>query len=486
MKPRVLLVDDSGVIPPAFVMELREQFQVELTSMSRVENAQPCDVAILLDGVAECEQCHELRRLEGTPDVVLLSSRPNLRDAVKAIRNGASDLVSLSEGCGALLNAVENLVNARRLRSELATLESQLPVATSLAGTATLPATLTTTLPAEKLPGGAFTAAEFAPELVGASAEMSELRRRLARIAESEASVLITGETGTGKELAARALHAAGPRRNGRFVAVGCSAISHDLMEAEFFGHAKGAFTHADRERNGLFIQANGGTLFLDEMSDLPLDLQAKLLRVVQERRVRPLGQLHEVPFDARLIVATRRDLASEVAAGRFREDLYFRLKVIEVRMPPLRSSRSDLLLLAQHFIRRASRPERPLLGMTPAAALAILQHQWPGNVRELEHCIIAAAAVARYDRVREQDLPTHLRRRDSADTVAAQIQPLKNIEENHILQVLHAVDGNKALASKILGLDRKTLYRKLNSYATQTQHHELPSARLPMESAPG
>jgi DNA-binding NtrC family response regulator len=365
--------------------------------------------------------------------------------------------VTVSEGLDALRSAIRAVLDERRLSRQLVALETPRQVD------------------------------DFAPELVGESPNFQEVRARLKRASQSEATVMITGETGTGKEMAARAIHRSGARCGGPFVPVGCSAISATLVESEFFGHTKGAFTHAASDHTGLLVRADGGTLFLDEMSDLRLDLQAKLLRTLQERKVRPLGSRHEVPFNARIIVASRRDLGHEVSQGRFREDLYFRLKVIEARLPPLRDRQSDILLLAQHFIRSASRPERPILGMTATAARVLLTHEWLGNVRELEHAMIASVAVARYDRVSEEDLPEYTRRTSQQGEEETPPLPLREVEEQHIRHVLDAVGGNRSLASRILGLDRKTLARRLNALSRPVPVH-IPAStpRAQLDSTPG
>ena len=238
---------------------------------------------------------------------------------------------------------------------------------------------------------------------------MRQLKKRLDRVINSDVTVLVTGESGTGKEVVARALHSRGPRRHRPFVAVNCSCIPPQLLESEFFGHAKGAFTDATRDHIGLLVQASSGTLFLDEIGDMPIDLQPKLLRALQERTVRPLGHSREVPFDVRVIAATSKGLEREVMARRFREDLYFRLNVLQVRVPPLRERGLDVLLFAQHCIHRAASSSRPIVGLTPGAARALLAHSWPGNVRELEHCVVSAIAHATTDYIRATDLPPEL-----------------------------------------------------------------------------
>src|SRR5690606_2490159 len=304
------------------------------------------------------------------------------------------------------------------------------------------------------------------------SPAMRKVNDLIGRVAESDANVLITGESGTGKELVARALHMRSPRSGGPFVAVNCAAVPETLLESELFGHAKGAFTDARQARTGLFVQASGGTLFLDEVGEMPLGMQPKILRSLQERRVRPVGGNTEVPFDARLITATNRDLETEVAERRFREDLYYRINVVRIEVPPLRARGNDILLLAQHFIERAAqRSGKSVVGLVSAAAEKLLSYDWPGNVRELENCIERAVALTRFDQVTVEDLPEKVRNYQSSHIVVAsddpnELLPMQEVERRYIQRVLKSVGGNKTQAAKVLGFDRRTLYRKLDRYA--------------------
>jgi two-component system response regulator HydG len=307
-------------------------------------------------------------------------------------------------------------------------------------------------------------------DLVGTSAPMRKVYDLLARIAESDASVLISGESGTGKELAARALHRQGPRSAGPFVAVSCSAIPEGLLESELFGHVRGAFTDARFTRAGLFVQASGGTLFLDEIGDLPLGLQPKLLRALQERTVRPVGAESEVPFDVRLIAATNRDLRRAVEKHEFREDLFFRLAVIQIELPPLRARGNDVLSLAHHFVTRfAEQAGKRVRCCSQAAAERLLAYPWPGNVRELQNAMERAVALTRRDEVAVEDLPDIIRGFRGRARVhgegSGELMPLAEIERRHILRVLDAVGNDRTRAARVLGVDRKTLYRKLARY---------------------
>jgi two-component system response regulator HydG len=440
---RLLLVDEHARVSDRVEVALRRVFDVRRVTALEHARSERFDVVVMAPENSDATRvCREIRASGIARDVVLLGSRASLRDAISAIQAGASDFVPDGSDPDVVVARVAFVVERRQFVSDL-----------------------------ERLRDGAPVSSPF-PEILGESAPITRLRDRLARVVSSDATVLITGESGTGKEIIARALHAHGPRRRGAFVAVSCSAIPRHLMESEFFGHVKGAFTDAAANRTGLLFQASGGTVFFDEISDMPLELQAKLLRALQQRAVRPLGQRDEVPFDARVISASRRDLAAEVAAGNFREDLYFRLNVISARVPPLRERGRDVLLLAQHFVQTSPANTRNVRGLTPAAARALMAHDWPGNVRELEHCITAGLTSTRYDHLRAVDLP--LASNKKVETVqAVDLVPLSEVEQTHILQVLESVAGNKALAARLLGLDRKTLYRKLKSY-------ERPSRRPP------
>ena len=326
---------------------------------------------------------------------------------------------------------------------------------------------------AARLPA-APTAASTPWPIIGSSAAMARVNDFVARVGPSDASVLIAGETGTGKELVARAVHAASPRAAGPFVALNCAAIPPQLLESELFGHARGAFTDARTARQGLFVEASGGTLFLDEIGEMALEVQVKLLRALQERRVRPVGASTEVPFDARIVTATHRDLDAEVRARRFRQDLFYRIHVVRIDVPPLRQRGGDVLELAAFFLQRAaSRRPGPRAELSPQVAERLLSYDWPGNVRELENCVERAVALARLDQLTVDDLPEKIRRHrpdrlSVAADDAAEIVTLDELERRYITRVIGLLGGNKARAAQLLGLDRRTLYRKLSKYESR------------------
>jgi DNA-binding NtrC family response regulator len=290
-------------------------------------------------------------------------------------------------------------------------------------------------------------------------------------VADSQASVLVTGESGTGKEVVARLLHQKGPRADHPFIALNCAAMPEHLIESELFGHVKGAFTDARTDKPGLLVQAHQGTLFLDEIGDMPLSLQPKLLRVLEERKVRPVGGGKELPFDVRLVSATHRDLEDAIVQGQFREDLYFRLNVIQIAMPPLRARGNDVLLLAQSFVNAfAEQTGKAVTGLSPEAAERLSSYAWPGNVRELRNAIERAVALTQHENLTVDDLPERIRAYKVSHVLVASQDPeelvnLAEVEKRYIARVLGAVGGNKSTAARILGIDRTTLYKKLAQY---------------------
>ena len=309
--------------------------------------------------------------------------------------------------------------------------------------------------------------------IIGSSGQMHEIMRLVDRVKDMRMPVLITGESGTGKELVTRAIHERSSHANKPFVVVDCGALAPTLIESELFGHEKGAFTGANGQKIGLFQAANGGTIFLDEIGELPLEMQTKLLRVLQQKEVRPLGSNRSLKVDVRVIAATNRDLEVEYRAGRFRKDLFFRLNVVSLHLPPLRDRRSDIAVLAQHFLRRSSQRN---LQISPAAMDALLRYDWPGNIRELENCIERAVALAEHEVIDLPDLPMGVQQRagsespdvpqqeQAAQTDGGQTE-LEKAEKATILRLLNETNSDKVLLAKLLGVSRATLYRKLKRY---------------------
>ena len=390
------------------------------------------------NGVELCE-----RIVANRPDVpvVVITAFGSLETAVGALRAGAYDFVTKPIEMDMLAFAVKRATKHRSLQQEVKRLSEIAQKSTRCEG------------------------------LIGESAPMQQLFDRIRRIADSEISVLVCGESGTGKELVARALHTQSRRHECPFVAINCAAIPESLLESELFGHRRGAFTDAKAERKGLFLQANGGTLFLDEISAFPLSLQPKLLRALEERRVRPVGADREVPFDVRVISATNRDLEAAIEEERFREDLFFRINVVQIELPPLRSRGTDILLLGQHFLTWfAVRSGKHVTSMSHAVADKLLGYAWPGNVRELRNTIEHAVALTSYEEITVEDLPEKIQAYHNSQVLVggddpAEFIPMEEVERRYILHVMRGVQGNKTLAARLLGFDRKTLYRKLSLY---------------------
>lgn len=449
MTGRILIVDDDRSLCEVMETDLRLRgFRVSwYTSPREALQAlqdESYDVVLTdlkmpgMNGIDLCD-----RIVSNRPDVpvIVMTAFGSLDSAVRAIRAGAYDFVTKPVEMDLLALTLERALKHRALQDKVRLLSE------AVART------------------GKF------DEMIGESAPMRNLFARLSRIADSEATVLITGESGTGKELAARVLHDRSRRREGPFVAVNCAALPEMLLESELFGHTRGAFTDARSARKGLFLQAGGGTLLLDEIGDFPVGLQAKLLRALEERTLRPVGGDREVSFDVRVIATTHRDLESAVEEGRFREDLFFRINVIPVELPPLRERGTDVLLLAQHFINVFSaRAGRSVAGLSEAAAAKMLEYAWPGNVRELRNAVERAVALTRYERLAVEDLPEKIRNYRSTNLVIDGTDPagmvtLEELERRYILHVLKSVGENRTVAARVLGLDRKTLYRKLRRF---------------------
>jgi two-component system, NtrC family, response regulator AtoC len=396
---------------------------------------------IQMEGISGLELCARIR--ENHPDVltILITGHSSVDVAVGAIRAGAYDFVLKPISIDAVAVAVARALEHRNLRLEVRRLRKR-----------------------DQRDG--------IESIVGSSGAVRELKQLIDRVAEHDATVLITGESGTGKELVARAIHERSSRKDQPFVAINCAAMPASLLESELFGHVKGAFTDAKRSRPGLFLQAGSGTLFLDEIGEMPLEMQAKLLRVLQERMVRPVGGDTEVAFDARLVTATNRDLEVEIEERRFREDLFYRINVVHVAVPPLRARQGDVLELAQAFLRRiADRTAKPVDGLTPEAAQRLVDYDWPGNVRELENCMERAVALTRTSEVAVDSLPDKIRNHRSSRLVIEGDDPselitLDEMEKRYVRRVLAACGGNKTQAAKVLGIDRRSLYRRLEGEA--------------------
>jgi DNA-binding NtrC family response regulator len=313
--------------------------------------------------------------------------------------------------------------------------------------------------------------AQSLAEFMGSSEEMQKVYRLIVKVAAQRHPVLILGESGTGKELVARAIHAQGPWHDQPFVPVDCGALTPTLIESELFGHVRGAFTGATQARQGLLAAAGEGTVFLDEIAELPVELQAKLLRALQEREIKPLGSNERIHLEARIIAATNQDLDAAIQRGSLRKDLYFRLNVVSIKLPPLRERKSDIAALVRHFIARHAGKESRVAGVSDEVMARFMSYDWPGNVRELENCIQRALALGSGPEVQMKDLPSNLLYHvGSAPSRRQELTTLQELEQRAIRQALEATGGDRVRAAKLLGIGKTTIYRKLREYGLENE----------------
>ncbi len=448
-KGRILVVDDEESMCQLLEADLSLRgFEVswrtrvdDVLNLLQEEDFDAVLTDLRMPGMRGDELCQRILTNRSDLPVIVMTAFGSMETAIAAIRAGAYDFVTKPIEMDALAIVLQRGVEHRQLQEKVKILRQAVQDANRF------------------------------DEMIGASPSMRNLYGQLTRIAESDTSVLVCGESGTGKELVARSIHRHSTRCDGPLVAVNCAALPDTLLESELFGHTKGAFTGAQSSRKGLLVQAEKGTLLLDEIGEMPLAMQPKLLRALEENRVRPVGSDHEIPIDVRLLTATNRDLLSAVEEKRFREDLYYRINVIQIELPPLRARGTDVLLLANHFVNMlAAGSGREITGITEQAAERLLTYSWPGNVRELRNVIERAVALTRFDKIAVDDLPEKIRNYKSTQVFVggsdpSELVPLEEIQRRYILHVIQSVNGNRTLAARVLGLDRKTLYRKLCHY---------------------
>ena len=445
IRPTILVVDDDHGLRESFRLILEDEFEVldVPDGQQALDIVRSCQVdLVLLDirlpGMDGLEVLERIKGMDEQLDVILITAVKTVRTAVSAMKLGALDYLTKPFDEDEVLALIRRALEKRALEREVAFLRSELA------------------------------RREDTYEMVGQSPEMRKLDALVGQVARTTATVLITGESGTGKELLARAIHRQGPRRERPFVAVNPAAIADTLMESELFGHERGAFTGAYQRKLGRFELAQGGTLFLDEIGSLKPEMQAKLLRVLQEREMERVGGTHTVKLDVRIIAATNADLRQAVAAQTFREDLFYRLNVVRVSMPPLRARRDDIGLLADHFIRRYRQQfGKPVSGLAPEALAALSEYSWPGNVRELQNVIERCVALADGPLIRLSDLPLEFMIPDArASANAAGALDLEeahdHFEQQIVRRVLDRVDWNQSEAARLLGMHRNTLKVKM------------------------
>jgi two-component system response regulator AtoC len=447
---RVLVVDDEENIRLVLRTLLRKHgYEVEVadngeTALALVESFGP-DVILTdvrMPKLGGLDLLATLRAKQSPATVIVMSAYGNVDLALEAMKAGAYDYVGKPFKPDEIVLALRKAEERESLRRENRSLREQIR------------------------------AEQRFESILAKSQEMQDVFRTISKIADYKTTVLVTGESGVGKELVARALHARSSRKNMPFVAINCGAIPENLLESELFGHRKGAFTDANADRRGLFEEATGGTLLLDEIGELPLSLQVKLLRVLQEETIRRLGDTKDAKVDVRIVAATHRDLAAEVKAGRFREDLYYRINVLPVHIPPLRGRKDDIPLLVDHFVtRNNARLGTHIRGVSPEARKLLIEYPWPGNVRELENTIERAMVLAEGEVLDANDLPERLR--ESLDPVQAQLatgelsikKTSAAIEEILIRRALQKTKGNRTRAAEVLEISHRALLYKIKDY---------------------
>jgi DNA-binding NtrC family response regulator len=458
IRPAILVVDDDPGLRESFRLILEDEYEV----LDVPDGAQALDIVrscqvdlVLLDirlpGMDGLEVLERIKALDEQLDVILVTAVKTVRTAVSAMKLGALDYLTKPFDEEEVLAVIRRALEKRALEREVVFLRSELAQREDLY------------------------------EMIGQSSEMRRLHGLVAQVARTTATVLITGESGTGKELLARAIHRQGPRRDRPFVAVNPAAIAESLMETELFGHERGAFTGAYQRKLGRFELAQGGTLFLDEIGTLRPEMQAKLLRVLQEREIERVGGTHTVKLDLRIIAATNTDLKQAVAAQTFRDDLYYRLNVVQIAMPPLRDRRDDIGTLADHFVRRYRQQfGKQVVGVAPDALEALADYSWPGNVRELQNVIERCVALADGSLIRLSDLPLEFMipdarsRADAAGSLDLE-EAHDQFERQIVRRVLDRVEWNQSEAARLLGLHRNTLKVKMARWSLK---RSAPDAR--------
>lgn len=446
-KPTILVVEDEELMR-AILRELLEKENYRVLTANSAELALEIftteEISVTLtdikmSGMDGIELLSKIKAVDENALVVIMTAYSSVDSAIAALRQGAYDYITKPFVNEDLLQTIKNAIRTKELFSENRALRRELDKRYSFS------------------------------EIIGTSQALQKVFRLIEKVADTNANILIQGESGTGKELIARAIHHNSSREKKSFVAINCGALPESLLESELFGHTKGSFTGATADKKGLFRSADGGTLFLDEIGEIPQTLQVKLLRALQEHEVTPIGSSIPIKFDARIIAATNRDLEKEVREGNFREDLFYRLNVIEIFLPPLRERREDIPLLTKHFVAKLSREQNvPEKIITKETLTALINYSWQGNIRELNNAI-ERAFILSGEEIEVENLP--LRVREASDSAfemrdSEGLRPtLEEMERRYILEILESVDDDKTEAANILGIDLSTLYRKLKKY---------------------
>jgi len=448
----ILIVDDERSIRDA-CREVAQSLGFNAFSADSAEHAyhvlesQGIDAVLLdlrLPGAGGLEALNQIKSRRPDAVIVVVTGYGTVQSAVQAMKNGAYDYVTKPFSLEELRLLLDRLASHLKLKTENRVLREKIKSKQGFGN------------------------------IIGRSPEMEKLYRIVAKAANSTHPVLILGESGTGKELIARSIHFSGPFRGKPFIPVDCGSLVPTLIESELFGHVKGAFTGAQHAKDGLLTIADGGTVFLDEVGELPIDLQAKLLRAIQDKEIRPVGSTKHIPIHVRILAATNRDLEEAVAQGAFRRDLYFRLNVLSLRIPSLRERRQDIPILASHFLERLSRGAEQERTLSDDALKAMLAYDWPGNVRELENCLERACAFTTGPMIHVGDLPREISQLQGSAASErgngiAKIVPMSELERQTILNAIAQLNGDKLQAARLLGIGKTTLYRKLKEYSARS-----------------
>jgi len=445
MKGSILIADDEAGIRESLTIVLEDE-GYNCTAVSDGDAAKSAidegsfDIIISdlkmpkTDGIGVLE--YALKKSSDTLTIII-TAHATVETAIKALRKGAADYILKPLDFDEVLIRIENLLEHKSLVQENKYLREQIDKEYNF------------------------------NHIIGESTAMKQVYKMVERVSQATSNVLVTGQSGTGKELVARAIHSNSDRAKKPFLAINCGAIPENLVESELFGHKKGAFTGATEDKEGVFVAANGGTVFLDEVAEIPLNLQVNLLRVLQEREVKPVGSNQTLSFDTRIIAATNKDLKEEVESNNFRDDLYYRLNVVEISLPPLEQRREDIPLLAHHFLKKYNKElKRNLKGIASEAMGAMMAYEWKGQVRELENVIERAVLLSDGDYLSLDDLPNSLQKPSEDGEFQMDNDKLDEamqvFEKHHIQSVLKRTDGNKSEAARLLGIDPSTLYRKM------------------------
>jgi DNA-binding NtrC family response regulator len=440
---KILVVDDDREMASLLSDVLRgEEFSVvplsDSLEASKIIQREEFDVLITdlkMKGLKGLDLLEEAKKVAPLTPVIIITAFGTIESAIQAMKMGAYDYITKPFQMDQIVLTVKKALENRWLKKEVARLKKEME------------------------------SRYHYHHLIGKSPAMQRIFDLIEKIRDSSSNVLLTGESGTGKELVAKAIHYSGSRKGGPFIAVNCAAIPETLLESELFGYKRGAFTDAKADKKGLVSEAREGTLFLDEVTEMSPLIQAKMLRVIEERQVRPLGDTNSHPVDVRFISASNRNMKDLIGQGRFREDLYYRLKVIDIELPPLRERKDDIPLLVQHFIQRFGQESKKVSGVSEETLRILIDYSWPGNVRELENVIQRAITLGQQENILPEDLPPSMIQELDEDVVEKGLRKkysLDQLEKEYIQKVLIETGGNKTKAAEILGLDRKTLYRKL------------------------